>query len=187
MTHAVRTGPRMLLVLGGLFPPLLLVGLAVISSGLAAHSGIANAVAEEATERATAKRLFTAGNFNESYKVYRQLALQPGTSAAEVDGDLKQAIVCLGRLARTPEVDALRDKVVSIHRRNWRLLLAAAQTLADGPHNGQVVAGEYQRGGSRGIRRGRVRARFVSSLYFVDIDRADCQLRNVPTSEFRAV
>ena len=164
MTHALRTAPRMMLVLGGLFSPLLLAGLAVFSSGVPAHSGIANAVAEEATERATAKRLFAAGNFKESYKVYRRLALQPGTSASAVGGDLRQAIVCLGRLGRTPEVDALRDKVVSIHRRNWRLLLAAAQTLADGPHNGQVVAGEYQRGGSRGIRRGRVRARFVSSF-----------------------
>ena len=159
MTHALRTAPRMMLVLGGLFSPLLLAGLAVFSSGVPAHSGIANAVAEEATERATAKRLFAAGNFKESYKFYRRLALQPGTSASAVGGDLRQAIVCLGRLGRTPEVDALRDKVVSIHRRNWRLLLAAAQTLADGPHNGQVVAGEYQRGGSRGIRRGRVRAR----------------------------
>ena len=164
MIHPLRTAPWRLLVLGGLVSPLLLAGLAVVSSGVPAHSGIANAVAEEATERATAKRLFTAGNFNESYKIYSRLVLQPGTSATEVGGDLKQAIVCLGRLARTPEVDALRDKVVSIHRGNWRLLLAAAQTLADGPHNGQVVAGEYQRGGSRGIRRGRVRARFVSSF-----------------------
>ena len=118
MTYPLRTAPWRLLVLGGLVSPVLLAGLAVISSGVPAHSGIANAVAEEATERATAKRLFTAGNFNESYKIYSRLALQPGTSATEVGGDLKQAIVCLGRLARTPEVDALRDKVVSIHRGN---------------------------------------------------------------------
>ena len=49
MIHPLRTAPWRLLVLGGLVSPLLLAGLAVVSSGVPAHSGIANAVAEEAT------------------------------------------------------------------------------------------------------------------------------------------
>ncbi len=164
VTELDRTRPRIVLILGGFTPLLVLLGLAVVSSGLPAHSDIANQGASEAAERDRGLGLFKAGNFRESLEVYRQLLAQPGTSPTQVSGDLRQAIFCLDRLGRTSEVDALRDKAVMIHGRNWRMLLVAATTLADGPHNGYIVAGEFQRGGLRGGLRGGRRGRPADSF-----------------------
>ena len=152
--------PRFVLVFGGLAPLFFFAGFASLSLGLPAQSETANQSRDEVGQRTRAERLFKAGNFRESLEIYRQLVLQPGTSSTQVGPDLKQAISCLGRLNRIPEVDALRNKAVEIHGRNWRFLLAAAQTMANGQHFGRVVAGEFQRGSSRG----RVSGRFVNSM-----------------------
>ncbi len=158
MTHPVRTRPRTLVVLGGLAPLLALASLATIASGLGIEEQRAKRAGQEVAVRARARQLLKAGNFRESLEISRRLALQRTTSPTAAGEDLKRAILCLGRLGRTREVDALRDKSVEVHRGNWRLLLSAATSLADGTHSGRVVAGEYQRGSSRG------RGSYVSSF-----------------------
>ena len=158
MTHPVRTRPRTLVVLGGLAPLLAMASLAAIATGLGIEDQNARPAGRDLADRARAKKLLKAGNFRESLEISRHLALQEATSPTEVGGDLARAILCLGRLGRTPEVDALRDKSVAVHRGNWRLLLAAARSLADGTHSGRIVAGEFQRGNSRG------RGSYVSSF-----------------------
>jgi len=158
VTHPVRTRPRTLVVLGGLAPLLALASLATIASGLGIEEQRAKRAGQEVAVRARARQLLKAGNFRESLEISRRLALQRTTSPTAAGEDLKRAILCLGRLGRTREVDALRDKSVEVHRGNWRLLLSAATSLADGTHSGRVVAGEYQRGSSRG------RGSYVSSF-----------------------
>jgi len=140
--HPLCTRPRTLLVLATLS--------LVLSSGWAALSELADGTARKAADRARAKKLLAAGNVRESFEISQRLALDADTSPSLVAGDLKQAILCLGRLGRTPEIDAMRDRSVLVHRGNWRLLLSAATSLSNGVHSGRVVAGEFQRGNSRG-------------------------------------
>ena len=65
--------------------------------------------------------------------------------------DLQNAIQCLVRLGRGDEIDALREQVIAIHKGNWRLLEAAAQSYLNDPfHFGFMVAGKFHRGQHRG-------------------------------------
>ncbi len=106
-------------------------------------------------QRARAAKVYQAGNFRDALALYTQLAHDPDNDPKLVGNDLRQALLCLRRLGREGEIDALRDKAVRLHAGNWRLLLAAAQTLADGSHYGMIVAGEFRRGRSRGRNQGR--------------------------------
>ena len=144
--YARRTGGTGLLLIGGV---VLLLAVAALP-----------AQPPPPAQRAQAAKVFKAGNFRDALAIYTRLAHDRGNDPAMVGNDLKQALLCLARLRRESEIDALRDKAVRIHAGNWRLLLAAAQTLADGPHYGMIVAGEFQRG--RG--RGRTRGRFVNAF-----------------------
>ena len=101
-------------------------------------------------ERERCDKLFAAGNFKEAYDGYRRLALDPKTEPDRVGGDLTRAIECLGQLGRANEVDAFRDAVIAVHKDNWRLLQAAAESLFNDQHYGFIVAGAFQRGQHRG-------------------------------------
>ena len=137
-----QRSPRVIPVLAGFLVLALLASLA--------------AQAPPARERAKAKQLMSDGNFREALAIYKQLAHDVDNHPTLVGEDLKQALQCLNRLNRQAEMDALRDEAVRKHQGNWRLLLAAAQSVADGPHFGMIIAGEFRRG------RGRGRGRYVN-------------------------
>ncbi|MFN0196250.1 MAG: MG2 domain-containing protein, partial [Planctomycetaceae bacterium] len=116
-------------------------------------------------KRATAKKEHDAGNFNDAYKLYQELVLDPQTDPKLVGNDLLMATYCLNNLARVDEIDKLRDQVIEVHDKNWRLLQTASQSFLDGQHFGFIIAGEFYRGNRRGdgqfvntIERDRVRA-----------------------------
>src|SRR5208337_4414434 len=87
---------------------------------------------------------------------------------------LAGAVAAVGFLdARPPasreqcdELDAFREAVIEVHKDNWRLLQAAAESYLNDPeHFGFIVAGEFHRGPHRGggryvsvLERDRVRA-----------------------------
>jgi uncharacterized protein YfaS (alpha-2-macroglobulin family) len=101
-------------------------------------------------DRDRCDKLFAAGNYKDAYEGYRRLALDAKTDPARVGGDLTKAIECLTKLGRTDEVDAFREAVITVHRDNWRLLQAAAESLLGGEHYGFIVAGQFHRGQHRG-------------------------------------
>jgi len=109
-------------------------------------------------QRAAAAKHLKDGNFRDALAIYRKLALDADANPALVGKDLEAGINCLARLGRIAETDAFRDAVVERHAGNWRLLATAVKTLADGPHYGFLVAGEFQRGNRRGG------GRYVGSL-----------------------
>ena len=53
-------------------------------------------------------------------------------------------------LGRNAEVDDVRDAVVQVHGKNWRLLQAAAGSLINGESYGFIIAGKFFRGPHRG-------------------------------------
>ena len=90
------------------------------------------------------------GNWKDAYEAFRALALEPAVAGDKGGQDLKLAINCLQNLGRNDETDDFRDAAIEAHKGDWRFLLAAGQTLADGEHYGFIVAGKFGRGGHRG-------------------------------------
>jgi alpha-2-macroglobulin len=91
-------------------------------------------------------KLFSEGNYKDAYEGYRGLALDPKTDPKLVGTDLNRAIQCLDKLGRLDEVDGFREAVVAVHRANWRLLQAAAESyLRENQRTGTIVAGKFHR------------------------------------------
>jgi alpha-2-macroglobulin len=100
--------------------------------------------------RPRAQKLFKDGNFNDAYRAYRRLSLNPDDNPRQVAQDLDMATQCLQRLNRVDEIDEFREAVIETHARNWRLLAGAAQNYMNVVHHGFMVAGEFRRGNKRG-------------------------------------
>ncbi len=109
--------------------------------------------------RAGLKKTFDAGNYKDAYEGLRPLALDPKNISA--GQDLNLAVNCLQRLGRVDEADEFREKVIAVHKNDWRLLETAARSYATIDHHGFIVAGKFNRGNRRG---GGNLARFVNTL-----------------------
>src|SRR5437899_810130 len=97
------------------------------------------------------KKQFDAGNFKDTYDGYRAMALSKEDDSLKVGDDLKMALESLQRLGRVDEQDDFREQVIELHKSNWRLLHAAAETYLNSPfHYGFKVAGKFYRGNKRG-------------------------------------
>jgi len=115
--------------------------------------------------RAAANRSYDDKNFDDAYQLYRKITLDKLADPKTVGNDLQQATFCLQRLNRVAEIDDYREAVIAVHKNNWRLLTAAANSYGSLQHHGFIVAGEFQRGHRRGggrhasaVERDRVRA-----------------------------
>jgi uncharacterized protein YfaS (alpha-2-macroglobulin family) len=101
-------------------------------------------------DRARFQKLFEAGNFKDAYEGFRKLALDAGDDPQLVGSDLNQALSALQQLGRLDEIDELRESVAKVHTKNWRLLMAAADTYLNYEHFGFIIAGKFTRGPHRG-------------------------------------
>ncbi|MBI3828113.1 MAG: alpha-2-macroglobulin [Planctomycetes bacterium] len=121
--------------------------------------------ADDAESRAKAAKLMKEGNWKEALNEYKKLVLDPTSDAAQVPGDLSNALQCQRRLGMVDESDDLIEKAITTHAQNWRVLFTAAQSYVQGERYGYIVAGKFSRGGRRGggqyvnsLERDRVRA-----------------------------
>src|SRR5258708_4129520 len=110
-------------------------------------------------------KAYQAGNYKDAYDGFRKLALDPNDDPKVVGTDLEYGVSSLQQLGREEEMDELRETVIEVHKKNWRLLDAAAQNYANHQHYGFIVAGKFYRGHKRGggryvnaLERDRVRA-----------------------------
>ena len=127
----------------------------VIWALVLAPAGAAKTDQQSLRQKAT--KLMRDGNWREAYEAFAKLATDPADDVVKVANDLNHAITCLERLGRVAEIDGFREKVIAAHGKNWRLLLAAAQSYMRVTHYGYMVAGEFQRGPHRG------RAKYVNA------------------------
>ncbi|MFQ3650886.1 MAG: MG2 domain-containing protein, partial [Gemmataceae bacterium] len=114
-------------------------------------TGLYQAAAENPTieqNRATARKQFQDGNFNDAYKLYRQIALDKGNPIPA--NDLEQGLQALARLGRIDEIDEFREAVVQTHSDKVHVLFTAARSYLDYEHHGYIVAGQFSRGYKRG-------------------------------------
>ncbi|HLQ45779.1 MAG TPA: alpha-2-macroglobulin, partial [Planctomycetaceae bacterium] len=97
-----------------------------------------------------AQMKMAAGNFKDALEDFRKLSLDAKTLAREMPDSLNGGIQCLQNLGRVDEIDDFREKAIEVHKANWRLLQAAAQSYLSIEHNGVIIAGKFQRGPHRG-------------------------------------
>ncbi|MDY7010244.1 MAG: MG2 domain-containing protein [Planctomycetota bacterium] len=102
--------------------------------------------------RAKAVKLNNEGNYKEAWEIYSKIALDPTGDPKQVGSDMMSAIGCLQNLSRVNEIDDFREKVIAVHKGNWRLLWTAARSYMDVEHYGTIIAGEFKRGPHRGGR-----------------------------------
>jgi hypothetical protein len=140
-------------------PAIFIIAFLLIAAGVCAQQ------TEHAQLRKQAQKAFTDGNWKNAYELYRRLCLEIANDPKQVGSDLAQVYQSLQRLNRMNELDDFREKVISRHGQNWRLLQAAAGSYSYNPHWGYTVAGKFERGHHRGggqyvnaIQRDRVRA-----------------------------
>jgi alpha-2-macroglobulin len=117
--------------------------------------GLAYALAREAPpmtgSRSDAQKAYNDRNYKDAYETFRRLALDSETKEpTQVGNDLNSAVACLQQLNRTSEIDEFRETVIDAQAKNWRALLAAAQSYVNVDHHGFMIAGEFQRGRHRG-------------------------------------
>ncbi|MGC8641566.1 MAG: alpha-2-macroglobulin family protein, partial [Isosphaeraceae bacterium] len=128
-----------------------LVVVAVVCSFIVTLSAAVARNHEPPDLRARLDALFKQGNFKDALEGYRKLAVDPQDDSRLVGSDLQSAIQCLTHLGRSDEIDPFRERVIDVHKGNWRLLQAAAESyLNDRFHLGFIVAGEFHRGQHRG-------------------------------------
>jgi uncharacterized protein YfaS (alpha-2-macroglobulin family) len=104
-----------------------------------------SAAEETRSARDTALQHLDANNNAEAYSVLRRLALDPADDPLLVGSDLENAVLCLKFLHRVGELDDLREQVITVHRKNWRLLTAAAMNYIGHEHTGSAIAGKFVR------------------------------------------
>ncbi|MBI83410.1 MAG: alpha-2-macroglobulin [Planctomycetaceae bacterium] len=103
-----------------------------------------------ASQRAEAIRHQADGNFQDAYRIFRQLLLE-GTPGSSIEAaDLTRAWQCLRRLGRVNQVDSFVEDVLEKHGDHWRILEAAANIYVQQEHHGFLVAGKFERGHRRG-------------------------------------
>jgi len=160
-------------------PAILILGFLLMAAGVCAQQ------TEHAQLRKQARKAFTDGNWKNAYEQYRRLCLEIVNDPKQVGGDLAQVYQSLQRLNRLNELDDLREKVISRHAQNWRLLQAAARSYGYNPHWGYTVAGKFERGHRRGggqyvnaIQRDRVRALqlMTQAMRLAALDPVDTQV-----------
>jgi uncharacterized protein YfaS (alpha-2-macroglobulin family) len=106
---------------------------------------------EQPDPRQRLELLFKQGNFKVCFDGYRALAVDSQADPRRVGSDMASAIQCLVRLGRGDEIDPFRERVIEVHKQNWRLLQAAAESYRDDSlHFGFIVAGKFHRGQHRG-------------------------------------
>ena len=115
--------------------------------------------ADEQTDRQKATQLQKDGNTKEAYDIFSRLATDPKSMPDQVSYDFRNSLDCLRKLGRIDEIDAFREKAISVHPQNWHLLYRAAQSyMDDDQHYGYIIDGEFHRGNKRGG------SRYVSSV-----------------------
>ncbi len=100
--------------------------------------------------RQKAHTLMSDGNRKEAAELFETILKDPSSSGKQAASDLRNLVNCLNQLGRQKEVDAKREKAISVHGDHWQLLFEAAKSYFNGQHYGYVIAGAFERGHHRG-------------------------------------
>jgi uncharacterized protein YfaS (alpha-2-macroglobulin family) len=96
-------------------------------------------------DRAGARAALARGDYAAAHGAFSALVLRAAVDD-NVGEDFKNALQCLERLNRSGDIDSFRDKAVAAHPGNWRLAVAAADSLREAPSFGHMIDGQFHRG-----------------------------------------
>lgn len=119
--------------------------LALIVGGLLVVPSTMAAPEKPEDVRAQAERAQKNGNWNDAYKLYSKLALDPANIGAVAGYDLQNGVQCLAQLGRQEEADAFREQAIASHPKDWAMLEQAANSYNQEQHYGFIVAGKFVR------------------------------------------
>jgi uncharacterized protein YfaS (alpha-2-macroglobulin family) len=126
----------------------------ILGVALAAHLTLPTSASAQTkssdSDRAKYQKQYDNGNYKDAYEGFRKLALDSNDDPMHAGADLTRGIASLSQLGRNDEIDDFRDAVIKAHAKNWRLLMAAADSLLNGEHFGFIIAGKFSRGQHRG-------------------------------------
>lgn len=126
------------------------LALAGMMTTVAAFSGALSAPLGQQESRQAAQQLQQAGNFQEALEIYRRLVVDRDADVEDVVASLRHAVECLHSLGRVDEFDALVEETIEEQAARWQVLAAAAEHYLHINHQGQIVAGQFNRGDRRG-------------------------------------
>ncbi|MBL0249535.1 MAG: alpha-2-macroglobulin [Elusimicrobia bacterium] len=98
-----------------------------------------------AVDRAGAEAALARGDYAQALTDFSALVLRPAVDE-NVGQDFKNVLQCLERLNRSGDIDSFRDKAIGAHPGNWRLAVAAADSLRETPSFGHMIDGQFHRG-----------------------------------------
>lgn len=106
---------------------------------------VARTTPAAAVDRAGAGAALARGDYAQALAAFSALVLRPAVDE-NVGQDFKKALECLERLNRSGDIDSFRDKAMGAHPGNWRLAVAAADSLRETPSFGHMIDGQFHRG-----------------------------------------
>jgi len=127
-----------------------LIGALVAVVPLIGWSAVTTKPVDENAVRQQARKAMGSGNWRDAFDQLARLAAAAETSPDRAGEDLTQALTCLGHLGRVEEGDELRERTITAHADQWRVLWTAATSYQNTPHYGTIVAGKFYRGDRRG-------------------------------------
>lgn len=164
-----------------------LIVLAMVIVTLVSSSIAAPAVETLEGRRKAATTAMGNGNWKDAYEAFASLVVDPENKGWVAGSDLDSATQCLRKLGRVSEVDAIREKAIAAHEKDWKFLWRAAYNYRTfGEWHGSIVAGKFERGPHRGGT-----ARYVNafardrarSLQLMDAARKLLEAEKVPATD----
>lgn len=100
--------------------------------------------------RKQAQKLLIDGQYKEVLEIARELSLHPENSGKALAEDISLVTKSLDQLQQHAKLDSFFEEVIAIHSEDWYAYWSLAQELAQSPHYGFIVGGDFLRGSQRG-------------------------------------
>lgn len=106
---------------------------------------------EQTTDSQTksATKLFRDGNYKEALEKFKNILLANDVDLSKIEQHLTLIRQCWNNLGTIDESDAYLEKLVQTHSDKWKVLSAVANSYNSLPHDGFMIAGEFNRGNRR--------------------------------------
>ena len=108
-------------------------------------------VQDRSDMRKQADKLINDGNWAEAWDLLSKLTLDNSNNDAQLPEDFQKSIQCLNALNRIADFDDYFERALVAHADHWQLMAAAADIIQSAvPHEGYLIAGQFERGYHRG-------------------------------------
>ena len=112
-------------------------------------ASFSSAQADFDADRAKASKLYNNGNYKEAYQLYEKLILNSDNNSEKAVSDYHEAVRCISNLGNIENLDSFIEKVLLVHKDNWRILSAVAYTHFGTTSYGYLIGNKFYRGSQK--------------------------------------